>query len=349
MCEVMRWLRCARKRGGAAASEASYGALRTFGEESMVTDEEFKSVVSTPSRHHEVLTIAFSVFAPGDASDSDGEGDDDATGGGGGSTARAPSKGKAAKKNSEIFMVRTTVHLLMNAARAASLDLGLAMQLDGTARINIEGLPILFTGVMDVAQVWGDTTRVTRITPPLPGHSSTITRPFTCCYSTITHRHITVSVRLRCQHFHFVAAALVDSENTAQIEAFLVASMKYVNKTVEILKEIDGLELLKIGEIDDPMPPPTEARLALLKSYQAHNIKDFGPGLLTLAYGVSDNSDAIQKAFEALGAETINCKVLFKLNYQTRKLQVKQILRRRDRPTDRSADSLPPSRVSRFT
>ena len=179
----MRWLRCARKRGGAAASEASYGALRTFGEESMVTDEEFKSVVSTPSRHHDVLTIVFSVFAPGDASDSeddaeddDGEDDDGATGGGGGSTARAPSKGKAAKKNSEIFMVRTTVHLLMNAARAASLDLGLAMQLDGTARINIEDLPILFTGVVDVAQVWGDTTRVTRITPPLPDHSSIITR-----------------------------------------------------------------------------------------------------------------------------------------------------------------------------
>ena len=87
-----------------------------------------------------------------------------------------PESYKAAKKNSEIFMVRTTVHLLMNAARAASLDLGLAMQLDGTARINIEGLPILFTGVVDVAQVWGDTAQVTRITPPLPDHPPTITR-----------------------------------------------------------------------------------------------------------------------------------------------------------------------------
>ena len=76
-------------------------------------------------------------------------------------------------------------------------------------------------------------------------------------------------VRLRCQHFHFVAAALVDSENTAQIEAFLVASMKYANKTVEILKEIGSLELLKIDEIDDPTPPPTEARLALLKDRNA--------------------------------------------------------------------------------
>ena len=94
-----------------------------------------------------------------------------------------------------------------------------------------------------------------------------------------------------------------------------MASLKYVNKTVEILKEIGSLELLKIDEVDDPTPPPTEARLALLKSYHAHNIRDFGPGLLTVAYGVSDNSDAIQKAFEAVDAETVNCKVLLKLNY----------------------------------
>ena len=98
--------------------------------------------------------------------------------------------------------------------------------------------------------------------------------------------------------------------------------MKYVNKTIEILKETGRLELLKIDEIDDPTPPPSEARLALLKSYHALNIKDLGPGLLTIAYGVSDNSDAIQKAFEAVDAETINCKVPFKLNYQTWKLQV---------------------------
>lgn len=45
------------------------------------------------------------------------------------------------------------MHLLLNIARAANMELGLLLELDGTGRITVEGLPVLFTGVMDISQV----------------------------------------------------------------------------------------------------------------------------------------------------------------------------------------------------
>ena len=53
----------------------------------------------------------------------------------------------------EIFLVWSSVHLLLNIARAANMELGLLLELDGTGRITVEGLPVLFTGVMDISQV----------------------------------------------------------------------------------------------------------------------------------------------------------------------------------------------------
>ena len=96
--------------------------------------------------------------------------------------------------------------------------------------------------------------------------------------------------------FHVAGAALVDSENKVQVQRFLEIIMHYSNAAISILKEAGDLnELENLEELVADKP-------------------------LTIDFGASDNSDAIQAAFEAVGAEPANCKVHIKRHMARQKL-----------------------------
>ena len=96
--------------------------------------------------------------------------------------------------------------------------------------------------------------------------------------------------------FHVAGAALVDSENKVQVQRFLEIIMHYSNAAISILKEAGDLnELENLEELVADKP-------------------------LTIDFGASDNSDAIQAAFEAVGAEPVNCKVHIKRNMARQKV-----------------------------
>lgn len=116
--------------------------------------------------------------------------------------------------------------------------------------------------------------------------------------------------------FHVAGAALVDSENKVQVQRFLEIIMHYSNAAISILKEAGDLnELENLEELVADKP-------------------------LTIDFGASDNSDAIQAAFEAVGAEPVNCKVHIKRNMARQKLnggkeELKAVGRHRQRRCDR--------------